>query len=203
VILQLEGFYSHLPVTRCGVVTWARESRFTRSNPRRCMPPPPKRRTATSSVNNDKKKQTGISKALPAAATSEGTKRSATSVKAIGKQKSSSNGAEEQRSTTMRSVNAALQTLASISNSKGKATAFNATQRKDPTPDSIKAAETTALKALRELRGICPGDFDIERAASSVITKLLAIGEVSTFSYPRSETAHDNGMNSITLLLMY
>jgi separase len=164
------------------------------------MPPPPKRRVATSSTaNNDKRKQATVSKAPPGAATGEGAKRSATNVKAIGKQKHFSQSAEEQRSAAMRSVNAAIQTLASIVNSHGKATSYSATGKKTSTSDCVKAAKTTALKALRELRKISPGNFDVERAASSVITRLVAIGEVRT---SRSETAHADGINSMTLLLM-
>lgn len=84
----------------------------------------------------------------------------------IGKQKTLSK--EEPRLAVMRAVNTASQSLSAVAQSGWKA----GSAKKSST---AAVAAVAASKSLQELRGICPEDADVERAASSVVGKLLAL----------------------------
>ncbi|KAJ7598753.1 cysteine peptidase C50 [Mycena floridula] len=91
------------------------------------------------------------------------------SLKATGKKKATVNP-EEQKVSAMRSVNAASQTLSTVAQSGWK----NST-RKSTTLTEATAAASAASKNLDTLRRLTPEDIDVERAAASVLAKLVAL----------------------------
>lgn len=90
-----------------------------------------------------------------------------------GKHKASSN--EDTRLAAMRAVNSASQRLSGIVQSGWKAGSGKK-------PTTAAGAVSVAVKSLKELRGMCPGDIDVERAASSIVGKLLALEMVGVHS---------------------
>ncbi|KAI6116384.1 peptidase family C50-domain-containing protein [Pisolithus sp. B1] len=76
----------------------------------------------------------------------------------------------------MRAVNASLQTLSTVVQSGWKASKRDAKRRVvEPTAKMADKAVAEAVSALERLRIICPEDMDIERAACSLVGKLLAL----------------------------
>ncbi|KAI6117301.1 peptidase family C50-domain-containing protein [Pisolithus croceorrhizus] len=83
---------------------------------------------------------------------------------------------ERDRVSAMRAVNASLQTLSTVVQSGWKASKRDAKRRVvEPTAKMADKAVAEAVSALERLRIICPEDMDIERAACSLVGKLLAL----------------------------
>jgi hypothetical protein len=103
-----------------------------------------------------------------------------------GKQTATPPSVSERQVAAMRSVNTALQTLSALVASGWNARASSDTKangkRKDTTLDSVNASGDIIIQALRELRQSKPNDIDLERAASSLLTKLIALQMVRWFS---------------------
>lgn len=86
-----------------------------------------------------------------------------------GKQKAkTAPSSEDSRLAAMRATNSASQTLSSIVQSGWKAGSGKK-------PTTVTGAVNAAAKSLKELRAMGPGEIDVERAASSIIGKLLAL----------------------------
>ncbi|KAJ6597043.1 cysteine peptidase C50 [Mycena vulgaris] len=81
---------------------------------------------------------------------------------------------EEHRVSAMRAVNSASQELSSSVQS-GWRRSSDVPPKKSPAFVSANASATLAAKHLALLRGISPGDLDIERAAGSVLGKLVTL----------------------------
>lgn len=100
---------------------------------------------------------------------------------------------EERCADAMREVNSASRSLSAIVESGWKSSAASAKvpQRSSTSkqPDQATAAAqhaSSAKSALRELRELKPGDIDVERAASSLIGRLISLELVRpalTFSF--------------------
>ncbi|KAI6000295.1 peptidase family C50-domain-containing protein [Pisolithus orientalis] len=76
----------------------------------------------------------------------------------------------------MRVVNASLQTLSAVVHSGWKASRGGAKGRAtEPTAKTVDNAVGEAVEALQRLRVLSPDDMDIERAACSLVGKLLAL----------------------------
>jgi separase len=84
---------------------------------------------------------------------------------------------EKRRRAAMRSVNLASQSITAHVQSgwKLKTAAGASTSKMASTERSVNASATSISKYLQELREICPGDVDVERAAVSVVGKLIAV----------------------------
>ncbi|KAI6040844.1 peptidase family C50-domain-containing protein [Pisolithus marmoratus] len=83
---------------------------------------------------------------------------------------------EQDRIGGMRAVNASLQTLSTVVHSGWKASRGNAKGRAvEPTTKLVDEAVAEAVRALGRLRDISPEDLDIERAACSLVGKLLLL----------------------------
>jgi separase len=78
---------------------------------------------------------------------------------------------EERRLSAMRAVNIASHSLSSTT-SKGKRPEGAS---KDTSRRHLSESAASAARSLRELRILCPGGVDVERASSSVIGKLIAL----------------------------
>jgi len=74
----------------------------------------------------------------------------------------------------MRAVNAASQALSSIVQSGWKKSAGTATTNRS-TLQTATTTATSAMKHIRILRKLCPGDIDVERAAMSVLAKFVGL----------------------------
>lgn len=81
---------------------------------------------------------------------------------------------EETRLAKMRLINSTSQSLSNTIKSGWKASKDDV-GNKSSTSSGVSMSATTAKKALQELRTICPGDVDVERAASSIVGKLIAL----------------------------
>ncbi|KAG0699186.1 peptidase family C50-domain-containing protein [Suillus ampliporus] len=94
--------------------------------------------------------------------------------KAKGKQKAKDESSEERKISAMLDVNTSLQTLSSMAQSGWKA---NSEERrtKSSALSKVSAAVSRANEALSCLRALCPDDLDVERAASSMMSKLLML----------------------------
>lgn len=90
-----------------------------------------------------------------------------------GKQKASG----DPRVILMHAVNTASQSLSATIQSGWKANDTTPSGKK--TLSGVMTSAEAARKALAELRGISPGDINVERAASSVVGKLIALEIVS------------------------
>ena len=101
-----------------------------------------------------------------------------TTLKAKGKQRAKDESPEERRVSAMLDVNSTLQTLSSMAQSGWKANSEQG-RTKSNTLGKMLAAVARANEALSCLRTICSDNLDVERAASSVISKLLALEMVS------------------------
>ncbi|KAJ6502399.1 cysteine peptidase C50 [Mycena sanguinolenta] len=82
---------------------------------------------------------------------------------------------EEQRVSAMRAVNSASQELSSIVKSGWKRSSDVPPAKKSPAFADASASATLAAEHLTLLRDTSPGDLDIERAAGSVLGKLIAL----------------------------
>ncbi|KAJ7173997.1 cysteine peptidase C50 [Mycena crocata] len=82
---------------------------------------------------------------------------------------------EEQRVSAMRAVNAASQELSAAVQSGWRKSSDLPPTKRSPTFVSASASASQAAKQLALLREISPGDVDIERAAGSVLGKLVAL----------------------------
>lgn len=100
-----------------------------------------------------------------------------------GKQKAS----PDPRITSMRAVNTASQSLSATVQSGWKASDTTPSGKKTLT--GVMTCAEAASKALTDLREIAPGDVDVERAASSVVGKLIALELVSVFDLFPSYTS--------------
>ena len=80
----------------------------------------------------------------------------------------------------MHAVNTASQSLSAVVQSGWKANDTTPSGKK--TLSGVMTSAEAASKALIELREISPGDIDVERAASSVVGKLIALELVSSHS---------------------
>ncbi|KAF7984668.1 hypothetical protein HWV62_12932 [Athelia sp. TMB] len=83
-----------------------------------------------------------------------------------GKHQATSN--EDTRLATMRAVNTASQNLSAAVQSGWKPGSGKQST-------AVRGAAGAAAKSLKELRSMCSGDVDVERAASSIIGKLIAL----------------------------
>src|ERR1700722_9053228 len=92
-----------------------------------------------------------------------------------GKQSVTALTTEQRRIAAMRSVNSASQHMSSLVQSGWKRPTQKRKEQSDTNLANATASSNSAVNGLEELRKICPGDLDVERAASSVVTKLLAI----------------------------
>ena len=81
----------------------------------------------------------------------------------------------------MRAVNSASQRLTAVMKSGWKAPNVDPSRKKSTTAALHEAfgLATAARGALGDLRVISPGDVDVERAAISVVGKLLSLDMVS------------------------
>ncbi|KAH7929994.1 hypothetical protein BV22DRAFT_1001613 [Leucogyrophana mollusca] len=82
---------------------------------------------------------------------------------------------EKTRLSAMRNVNKASHSLSSVVQSGWKASSEQP-KKKSATLTSVSAAVSAANRALEDLREICPDDLDVERAASSIVGKLITLG---------------------------
>ncbi|TBU57165.1 peptidase family C50-domain-containing protein [Dichomitus squalens] len=73
----------------------------------------------------------------------------------------------------MRAVNAASKSLSTLLDSGWRMSQSDTSDR--PTTASATKTATSARKDLTTLRNLCPGQVDIERAASSIIAKLITL----------------------------
>jgi separase len=103
-----------------------------------------------------------------------------TTSKAKGKQKAKDKSPEERRVSAMLDVNASLHTLSSVAQSGWKANSEEGRTRSSAL-GKVSAAVARTNEALLCLRVICPDDLDVERAASSVMSKLLALEMVRLY----------------------
>lgn len=79
----------------------------------------------------------------------------------------------ESKALSMRAVNEASQALTGVVQSGWKKSSNQNTSK--TTLTTANAAASKAAKHISELRRILPGDLDVERAASSVLGKLVAL----------------------------
>jgi separase len=97
-----------------------------------------------------------------------------TTFKAKGKQKAKDESPEQRKISAMLDVNASLQALSSVAQSGWKANSEEG-RMKSSALSKVSAAVSRANAALSCLRVLCPKDLDIERAASSMMSKLLVL----------------------------
>jgi len=96
-----------------------------------------------------------------------------------GKQKVDSNrGPEATKLASMRAVNTASQALLNVVQSGWKKSSSSGGSSKVPL-ETVNSAAADAAKHLGILRRISPGDIDVERAAVSVLGKLMTLEMVS------------------------
>ncbi|KAG2081359.1 peptidase family C50-domain-containing protein [Suillus cothurnatus] len=97
-----------------------------------------------------------------------------TTFKAKGKQKAKDESPEQRKISAMIDVNASLQTLSLVVQSGWKANSEEG-RTKSSAISKVSAAVSRANEALSYLRVLCPDDLDVERAASSMMNKLLVL----------------------------
>ncbi|KAG2136721.1 peptidase family C50-domain-containing protein [Suillus clintonianus] len=97
-----------------------------------------------------------------------------TTSKAKGKQKAKDESPEKRKISAMLDVNTSLQTLSSVAQSGWKANSEEG-RTKSSAFNKVSAAVSCANEALSCLRVICSDDLDVERAASSMMSKLLVL----------------------------
>lgn len=87
---------------------------------------------------------------------------------------------QDRRISIMRAVNSASQGLTVVMKSGWKAPSVEPSRKKSTTAlHEAFGLATSARSALGDLRVISPGDVDVERAAISVVGKLLSLDMVS------------------------
>ena len=95
---------------------------------------------------------------------------------AKGKQKASVLFSDEDlRLSAMRSVNSASQALSTVVQSGWKRSSASIQLKSSLSLSNITASAASAAKHLAVLRSMRPNDVDVERAAASVLTKLVAL----------------------------
>ena len=82
---------------------------------------------------------------------------------------------EDIRLSAMRSVNSASQALLTVVQSGWKRSSSSKKVKASLSLSNITASAASAAKHLAILRGMRPNDVDVERAAASVLTKLVAL----------------------------
>jgi separase len=93
-----------------------------------------------------------------------------------GKQKASAVLSDEDpRILAMRSVNSASQSLSVAVQSGWKLSSGTTQSKSSSTLSNVTASAALAAKHLTILRSMCPNDVDVERAAVSVLAKLVAL----------------------------
>ncbi|KAG1788751.1 peptidase family C50-domain-containing protein [Suillus plorans] len=97
-----------------------------------------------------------------------------TTSKAKGKQKAKDESPEQRKISAMLDVNASLQTMSLMAKSGWKAN-LEEGRTKSSALSKVSAAISRANEALSCLRVLCPDDLDVERAASSMMSKLLVL----------------------------
>ncbi|KAG1775528.1 peptidase family C50-domain-containing protein [Suillus placidus] len=97
-----------------------------------------------------------------------------TTFKAKGKQKAKDDSPEQRKISAMIDINTSLQTLSSVAQSGWKANPEEG-RTKSSTVSKVSTAVSRANEALSCLRVLCPNDLDVERAASSMMSKLLVL----------------------------
>jgi len=98
-----------------------------------------------------------------------------TTFKAKGKQKAKDESPEQRKISAMIDVNGSLQTLSLVVKSGWKANSEEGRTKKSSAISKVSAAVSRANEALSYLRVLCPDDLDVERAASSMMSKLLVL----------------------------
>ena len=96
----------------------------------------------------------------------------------------------DRQAAAMRAVNAASKSLSTVIDSGWKASQSKTSDR--TTAASATKVATSARRDLATLRALSPRNVDIERAASSLVAKLIALEMVRRMlppSYPTSLTA--------------
>lgn len=89
------------------------------------------------------------------------------------KSKAISLSSEEQRNKAMREVNSASKSLSIAVDSGWRKSQTKKTSQ--PSSSTLAKAFSDASKSLKILREMTPGDVDVERAASSLVGKLIAL----------------------------
>ncbi|KAG2336647.1 hypothetical protein BDR05DRAFT_953197 [Suillus weaverae] len=97
-----------------------------------------------------------------------------TTFKVKRKQKAKDKSPEQQKISAVIDINASLQTLSSVAQSGWKANPEEG-KTKSSTVSKVSTAVSRANEALSCLRVLCPNDLDVERAASSMMSKLLVL----------------------------
>lgn len=97
-----------------------------------------------------------------------------TTFKAKGKQKAKDESPEQRNISAMLDVNASLQTMSLMAQSGWKAN-LEEGRTKSSALSKVSAAISRTNEALSCLRALCPDDLDVERAASSMMSKLLVL----------------------------
>ena len=103
----------------------------------------------------------------------------------------SESNSHDRQAAAMRAVNASSKSLSAVVESGWRASQSKTSDR--TTAASATKAATSARRDLTTLRALAPGNVDIERAASSLVAKLIALEMVrlcpsflSLFPYPIS-----------------
>ena len=106
---------------------------------------------------------------------------------AKGKQKASNEATspESTKLESMRSINAASQALSTAVQSGWKNSSTNPSK---VTLNTVNSSAKEVTRHLETLRRLCPGDIDVERAAASVLGKLVALEMVRRYCLGRSPT---------------
>ena len=139
---------------------------------------------ATASATFRSSKQANKSKSIPKLSSLLADPGLAIS-KANGKKKTTAlfQSDEQRRLVAMQSVNSASQSLSALVQSDWKRRSELPPNKKSSTQASANASAASAAKHLSTLREISPGDLDVERAASSVVGKLIALEMVWPISF--------------------
>ena len=88
-------------------------------------------------------------------------------------------GNPESKLSAMLSVNAASQDLSRVIQSGWKKSSSSS----KATLQSTTSSASAAVKHVAVLRNLCPDDMDVERAAASILGKLVALELVSLLPY--------------------
>ncbi|KAL7283883.1 hypothetical protein ACG7TL_001154 [Trametes sanguinea] len=145
------------------------------------MPPAAKTRTTTSRLTRTAS-STKSSKSASLASPDELADKLATKLSisdSKGKAKDVERTPQERKANAMRVVNSASKSLSAVAESGWKASQANSDRT--AAASAVKHA-TTARKELNLLRELSPGDIDVERAASSIVGKLIALEMYSAAS---------------------
>ena len=99
------------------------------------------------------------------------------SAKQPSKAKPSPPTTEDERTSCMRMVNLSLQIISAVAQSGWKSTSEKTKSARNANSNASKVddATRTARKALEWLREVIPDDLDVERAACSIVGKLIAL----------------------------